>query len=355
MKAKSIIMTVGLAFAATLAVAIGISASNKTVKEMKPAEARQANEKIVYRFSNNFNWGAVYCHAYNSESDKAAAWPGVQMVWAYNNEYNQGIFTAYFDKEYDYVIFNNNNGAQTVDITVGSDIAWYPESSQDGSGHYYAGHWNTKNKEFFLYDYNNTFTTPTAHMWRENGNNDFGLTDWPGISLTAETNSSGRFYKIEADEMCDRVIFSNNGSNQTSDLIPTNEYVYKLDESDWWDNKNYALAHDWAMNLMHMRDYDSSLSGNGTGECLSYYPIAKAAYDTYDQFVVGEINNNFANAVARFNTWASIYSSSTNNALLGLELVVNNKNSTALIITFSIIAVGSASGFFYIRKKRLSK
>lgn len=75
----------------------------------KPAEG---GEITVY-FENTKSWSAVYFYAWSDGGGELAAWPGVQMNSLGDNIYS---YTFNYD-EYQNVIFNNNSGQQTDDIS----------------------------------------------------------------------------------------------------------------------------------------------------------------------------------------------------------------------------------------------
>ena len=91
----------------------------------------QAEENLkTYYFENSQNWSSVYAYVWSASSGaKIAAWPGTPATFVKDN-----IYSITFDvNKYDSVIFNNNNnGSQTVDIT----LANYPDKNlfkTDGS------------------------------------------------------------------------------------------------------------------------------------------------------------------------------------------------------------------------------
>jgi len=89
-------------------------------------------------FTNNQNWSAVYAYAWTGDGDSAdknAAWPGEACTYVATNEYGQAVY-AYdmTGKSFEKIIFNNNNqGEQTVDITLGDATnGYYTTDKQDG-------------------------------------------------------------------------------------------------------------------------------------------------------------------------------------------------------------------------------
>ena len=80
-----------------------------------------------YQFTNNFNWGSVYCYAWDSEGTYLiGAWPGSKMTDAGTNDYGEKICTIDIPTNAAYVIFSNGSGTQTVDIPFDSSVhGWY--------------------------------------------------------------------------------------------------------------------------------------------------------------------------------------------------------------------------------------
>ena len=75
---------------------------------------------------------------------------------------------------------------------------------------------------------NNTFSTPYAYAWKSSGE---VVMSWPGKAME-KLNSE--YYYIVLPEGCDKIIFSNNGGNQTADLdIPADYAVYNLSGGNW--------------------------------------------------------------------------------------------------------------------------
>ena len=75
-----------------------------------------------YYFVNNKDWSSVYAYAWNSSSDKNAAWPGVKLDKVGTDESTgKDIYCVKFDSkgQYKNLIFNiGSNSKQTVDISL---------------------------------------------------------------------------------------------------------------------------------------------------------------------------------------------------------------------------------------------
>lgn len=77
--------------------------------EFNPVIAQYDN--VIY-FENTKNWTEVYCYSWG-DSGFSVAWPGVKMNLLEGNIYWMNI-----SEGQNSIIFNNNNGTQTVDITI---------------------------------------------------------------------------------------------------------------------------------------------------------------------------------------------------------------------------------------------
>lgn len=70
-------------------------------------------------FTNNKNWDQVYIYPFTATDNPLHQWPGVAMTYVGLNGDGQGIYYYAFDiTTYTKVVFNNNNGLQSVDVTL---------------------------------------------------------------------------------------------------------------------------------------------------------------------------------------------------------------------------------------------
>lgn len=86
-------------------------------------------------FSNNKGWSDVYAYVWNKSTDTPqVSWPGTKMSYVTTNEYGESIYSVSVDTySYDYIIFNNGSGSQTVDIKIGDDNGYYcTEKNSEG-------------------------------------------------------------------------------------------------------------------------------------------------------------------------------------------------------------------------------
>ena len=95
--------------------------------------------------SNDWNESNVKAYFWKASDNSAPqSWPGYDMTWQWNNEYGQGVYKVAIPSGVDRVIFNDNNGHQTVNIDLtNTNGAYYWDGTTDGSGHYNVATWNT--------------------------------------------------------------------------------------------------------------------------------------------------------------------------------------------------------------------
>ena len=97
-----------------------------TATEPEPTSQPDPDTKN-YQFTNKYNWGTVYCYAWDSEETYLiGAWPGTPMTDAGTNDYGEKICTVDIPTNAAYVIFSDGSGTQTVDIPFEVNAnGWY--------------------------------------------------------------------------------------------------------------------------------------------------------------------------------------------------------------------------------------
>lgn len=88
----------------------------------------ESNTRTIY-FTNSANhkWTEdnIYCYAWSVSDGDNGAWPGKKMTKVKTNPLGEYVYSITLDKKYTKVIFNNNNGEQTVDITLDDSVNGY--------------------------------------------------------------------------------------------------------------------------------------------------------------------------------------------------------------------------------------
>ena len=108
--------TVTISETATLTV----DAQNGTesAKESRTYTIEIPVDSISVYFTDNNNWGKVYAYTWGG-SENTASWPGNEMSYVSTNKYNEKVYKIDIAPDVKGLIFNNGNGAQTIDITSG--------------------------------------------------------------------------------------------------------------------------------------------------------------------------------------------------------------------------------------------
>ena len=104
-----------------------ITAKQTALYEIAGVQPSEIGGDITIYFTNTNNWSNVYAHIWGSAGDKAT-WPGTKMTFVRNNGSDKGIYKISFSfDDYQKIIFTNNSGEQTVDITLSGDtnIGYY--------------------------------------------------------------------------------------------------------------------------------------------------------------------------------------------------------------------------------------
>jgi hypothetical protein len=214
------------------------------------AASAAAGDTVYVRLNNG--WSQVYIYMWNSSSDTGTQWPGEKM-----QKSADGIYSYTYSKNFDYVIFNNGsggNGNQTADLS-------YKNNGGDGKIYDLAsGTWSTytqattkataattatkattatsattattkpvsSSDTWVVYlDNQNGWSNPSCYAWNSSSDSN---ASWPGVTMTYVGDS---VYKYTASKEYKNCIFSNGGSNQTTDLVAQNGGLYNNATGTW--------------------------------------------------------------------------------------------------------------------------
>lgn len=370
MKIKKLIT--GAILATTLAIGVGVgvaSLANKKVEAEPVAAATPSSYAKIYRFTAPAEyWGnTVYVHAWgSSDSSKNTTWPGIDLSGEFSyNESDRKVYTfATSVSDYQYLIFHNNSGWQTDNITIGSNTAWYLDSGNT------PGTWTPTNQTYYLYDYTNMFGgNAKCYAWQSNGSLNNGA--YPGVAMTKVQYGSGQLYSISLDPAFDEAIFGIGNSANTGDVwINHNRgqtYCWwKAGDGSWSNDLDWIKAHDWIYQTMHVRDIPTS-STSDTGACKGsggYYTKAKTAYNSFSAAIKTKISQDECWSIAqeRFSAWARANGETA--TFSGTTLTINKgsnpiaiinsetKDIGLVVVIVTVASLTAVGGYFFLRRKK---
>ena len=217
----------------------GTSNSGSNSGSNTPTVPSTMDKNTVY-FLNTKNWSNVYVYAWKGEGgsgNQNSNWPGVKMSntgTKINGCYLYSYTSTNFLGKWEKVIFTNNNGSQTSDLTVslnqydaaGNVTLYTPSGSNNGSNN---GSNTTTDKNTIYFINTKKWSTVYVYAWKGNGGSGNQNSAWPGVKMTKTGTKVGGYdlYSYTSSNFLGtwtNVIFTN-GSAQTKDItITTNCY-----------------------------------------------------------------------------------------------------------------------------------
>lgn len=190
------------------------------------------------KFTDNQNWGTVYAYFWGDSPDLAGVWPGTQMTWLQTNEYGENVYVANIPSGAHSVVFTNNAGSKTVDITLGAEGYYTDGTMTDGKLNAFAWGDNpnptdptdpTPSGGTIEFTDNQGWGKVFAYFWSDS-QTDIGGT-WPGQQMgNGYDNGFGQTnYSISIPAGAMYVIFSNGNGDQTVDLTLSGVTGYYTD------------------------------------------------------------------------------------------------------------------------------
>ncbi|HAA15115.1 MAG TPA: hypothetical protein DCE41_26840, partial [Cytophagales bacterium] len=146
-----------------------------------------------------------YTHFYawdDNQNPLAGGWPGTAL--SADGAWMKGSIPANCTN----VIFSNNGGNQTADLSTCSNAPYYYQGTWHASDPT-SGGGGGGSSTMTVYAQNYTH----AYAWDDNQNPLLG--GWPG---TAMSSAGGGWNSVTINASCANVIFSYNGGSQTADL-----------------------------------------------------------------------------------------------------------------------------------------
>ena len=179
--------------------------------------------KYLY-YKNTNGWGTVKAYYWSDDNTSLTKWPGVDTTSVGNNTYRVEV-----PSEATYVIFNDGGNNKTGTLK----IEGYNKIYENGSWSDYSGDVpsTTAPAGDYVYYYNsNGWSSVNAYYWSD-GNT--MLAEWPGVDMESVGNN---VYRTKYPSAATYIIFSNNGSNQTSTI--TLSGANKIYKNGSWSTYN---------------------------------------------------------------------------------------------------------------------
>ena len=160
-----------------------------------------ADYYTLYFDNTTTGWTTVKAYAWNT-AGQFSGWPGIDMTYVSGN-----IWSVQIPLEMTNIIFNNDAGSQTNDLSIpGSNYIW--------NGSDWASYGDTQTETVFFDNTYYGWSEVYAHYWKNTQSGAEG-TQWPGVKMDLV---SGNIYKVEVPLGMTNIIFNNNAGNQTGDL-----------------------------------------------------------------------------------------------------------------------------------------
>ncbi|MCQ2514059.1 MAG: starch-binding protein [Ruminococcus sp.] len=184
----------------------------------QPTQPTVAGNFVYYQNSNN--WSTPYAYYWSDSNKTMTTWPGKAMTSVGN-----GVYSIELPADAKYIIFSNNGGSQTADLTIPAFGQIYKNNSWSA----YSGETpTTPSGDGKTIYYTGNLSTPYAYYWSDSNKT---MTTWPGKAMTSV--GSG-VYSITIPSDATYIIFSNNGGSQTADLTISGNYY----NNGNWTNYN---------------------------------------------------------------------------------------------------------------------
>ena len=187
-----------------------------TTEPVTQPTMQDTNYRTIYYYNSN-SWSLPYAYYWSDSNTNMTSWPGVAMT-----KLNDNYFSITVPKDTQYIIFSNNGNLQTADISLNSSYncysngSWinYGEENETVSPTESITQPTTQDTNYrTIYYYNSSnWSLPYAYYWSDSNTN---MTSWPGMTMTKLNDN---YFSITVPKDTEYIIFSNNGSSQTSDI-----------------------------------------------------------------------------------------------------------------------------------------
>ena len=170
-------------------------------------------------FTDSLNWGTVYAYFFNNSGTCGLEWPGTQMTSYETNPYGQTNYKVSIPSGATSVVFNNNNGTQTGDLTLSGVTGYYLDGSADN-----AKPWaSTSSSTSAVSVIKTSSSSATTSTVTENA-------AWPGVKMTK--NAEGLYEYTVPDNLVNGYVMFSDGTDTASKRYPADgETGLKLNDT----------------------------------------------------------------------------------------------------------------------------
>ncbi|MBQ7999969.1 MAG: starch-binding protein [Ruminococcus sp.] len=190
----------------------------------------------------NSTFSTPYAYYWKSSGETVMSWPGEAM-----KKLNSAYYYVVVPEGCDMIIFSNNGGNQSADLSVPSnyavfncssgqwegtladvaDVRRFPTDSTDNNNNNSNNNNNNTVEEGYIYfkdsaNWGNVY----CHSWGSDGSG----TNWPGTQMESLGNG---IYRIKLPQGHTGVVFNNGSGTQTGDLTPQEGKVYNNQSNQW--------------------------------------------------------------------------------------------------------------------------
>lgn len=199
--------------------------SSEPITQSDPTEPTSSSDKnLIYVDMGQERDTTAYYWKDGSEGPKA--WPGYNM-----NHVGGTIYSIEVEKEYNKIIFSFSGSEQTGDLDIPGSSYIYYKNSGEWKPYTIGPTQPTEAPEGNLIYADMGYQGEIkAYYWQDGSE---GPKAWPGYDME---HVNGTIYKISVPTQYNKIIFSNNGSDQTANLdIVGNNKIWSKNTNSWDD------------------------------------------------------------------------------------------------------------------------
>lgn len=194
-----------------------------TPSNPEPEVPSDSSKNTVY-FKNTSGWGGVNAYVWSSSTGEAAngAWPGGAMTYVSGD-----VYKITLDKKYDMIIFSNNGGNQSADLSIpGNDKifnyaqgSWSDYNNSDNGGNQGGNNsgQNTQGKVTIYFVDTNGWGSAKVICWTNKSNQ--------RDEITMQSCGENK-YIVQLDKKYDKLYFTNGNQKSQDFNVPENGGTY---------------------------------------------------------------------------------------------------------------------------------